>query len=52
MTRIITWKPPYAAREPEIAEVLRQLLGDVYIRTEAGQERWIPGHWIIEDEEA
>jgi hypothetical protein len=54
MNRLITWLPATntdPAREPELAEVLRELPDCVYIQSERAK-RWIPIHWITEDEEA
>jgi hypothetical protein len=48
--RLITWRPSTApAREPEIAEVLRDLGDCVYIHRETGKDRWIPADWIVEE---
>jgi hypothetical protein len=48
--RLITWRPATAPdREPEIAEVLRDLGDCVYIHPETGKDRWIPAHWIVEE---
>lgn len=53
MSRLITWRPATAPdREPQYAEVLRELTDCVYIHPETGKDRWIPEHWIIDDEEA
>jgi hypothetical protein len=53
VSRLITWRPTTAPdREPQYAEVLRELTDCVYIHPETGKDRWIPEHWIIDDEEA
>lgn len=50
MSDLITWKASTSDREPEIAEVLQQMTDCVYIHPEIGKDRWIPRHWIIEEE--
>jgi hypothetical protein len=50
VNRLITWRPSTAPdREPELAEVLKDLGDCVYIRPENGKDRWIPAHWIVEE---
>lgn len=47
--RLVLWRPSTSDREPEIAEVLRELTDCVYIHPETGKDRWIPAHWIVEE---
>lgn len=57
MNRLITWWPTTRpalkpGQDPEYAEVLQEVAHGVYIHPESGKDRWIPEHWIIDDEEA